>query len=468
MDLTTRGLRFSILLYALLHFTTYFWNIEMLAGLHAIIGFIMVVLAFVHLKIHRFKLPLFLFLTGLTIIIMTGGSFLENMQNGIRQMSNIVGLLAVVPVIGWVLRSEPYIDDLIGLAHKMLNTSRKFFSGVMMFTHLISYFLLFGSIPLMYGFVNDLLQHQKGEVWERYKATALLRAFALSSLWVISIPSFAFAVEVLDASLSVAIFQGFIVTAVAMIVAIIFSYFEERRHDIDMTAEIKTEIDSVLEKATDKKLQKRRTWEFAVLFITLFGSIFLMYEVLGLELMVLIPIMIIIWAGLYFLVKKKPYKLLLEIKDYYINGLAGQSYQFSVLTSAGVMIYGLNQTGLGEAMVNGVYSLQEVFPFINILYFLPLIVIVLGFMGLGPLTVMVLVAGILESISLPYPPELVVLAVTSGSAISILLSPLIMPVIVLSGTNGLSPLKNGLKFNYKYAIVLYVMVQVYVQWMVYL
>lgn len=463
---TTKALRFIILLYVLLYFVTYFWEMEVLAGLHAIIGFIMLLLAVIHLKIHHFKLPLFLFLTGVTIMLMSGGSFLENMRNGLRQMSNIVGLLAVVPAISWVLRSESYIEDIIGLAHKMLNTSRKFFTGVMVFTHFISYFLLFGAIPLMYHFVHDLLKHQKGEVWERYKATALLRAFALSTLWVISIPSFAFAVEALDASLWWAILQGLLLTVCGMVVAVIFSYVEEKRYGIDLTAGIKMEMDMVLEHTGSKKEQIHKTLEFGLLFLSLFGSIFLLHAVLSMELMILIPLVVVVWTVLYFLVKKRPAAFRRELKHYYVEGLAGRAYQFSVLTSAGVMIYGMNQTGIGEAIVNGVYALQEVLPFINILYFLPLIVIVLGFMGLGPLTVMVLVAGILESISLPYAPELVVLAVTSGSAISILLSPLIMPVIVLSGTNGLSPLKNGLTFNYQYAIVLYVMVQVYVQWMV--
>ncbi|WP_370459694.1 hypothetical protein [Oceanobacillus sp. AG] len=92
--------------------------------------------------------------------------------------------------------------------------------------------------------------------------------------------------------------------------------------------------------------------------------------------------------------------------------------------------------------------------------------IILGFFGLGPLTVMVLVGGILGNLDLPYPPEIIVLAVTSGSAISILLSPLIMPVITLNGANGLSGFKNGIRFNWKYALVLYVVVQIYVQLMV--
>ena len=93
-------------------------------------------------------------------------------------------------------------------------------------------------------------------------------------------------------------------------------------------------------------------------------------------------------------------------------------------------------------------------------------VIILGFFGLGPLTVMVLVGGILGNLDLPYPSELIVLAVTSGSALSILLSPIIMPIIVLSASNGLSGVKNGIKFNWKYALVIYIMVQAYIQSMV--
>ena len=102
------------------------------------------------------------------------------------------------------------------------------------------------------------------------------------------------------------------------------------------------------------------------------------------------------------------------------------------------------------------------------LYLLPFIVIILGLMGLGPLTVMVLVAGILTTLDLPYPPELIVLAITSGSVISILLSPLILPLIVLSNANGLSSLKNGIKNNWKFALVFYGLTQTYIQIMIYL
>ncbi len=463
----SRILRLSIFLYGLLHFVTFFVDNELLADLQALSGLVILLFAGINLTIKQFKLPLVLFLTGLITIALAGDSLFENLQDGLLQMSSIIGLLIVVPMIGWVLREEPYIEEIIGLAHRMLDTSRKFYFGMIFFTHIISYFLLFGAIPLMYRFVDDILKNQQGEAWENFKGTALLRAFALSTLWIISIPSFTFAVEALNASLWVTILQGFVVTVCAIAVAVIFSYFDEKRYGVDLTSEIKTEIDKVVSHSSNRKQQIRHTLEFAFLFITLFGSIFILYELLSIPLMVLIPLVIIVWTSIYFTIKKSAVKLFRQTAEYYREGLISQGYQFSIMLAAGVMILGINQTGLGENFIEMIYNLQEIIPFFNMLYFLPFIVIILGFMALGPLTVMVLVAGLLESISLPYPPELVVLSITSGSAISILLSPLIMPVIILSGTNGLSGYKNGIKFNLKYAIALYVMVQLYIQFVVY-
>src|SRR5699024_8083772 len=121
-----------------------------------------------------------------------------------------------------------------------------------------------------------------------------------------------------------------------------------------------------------------------------------------------------------------------------------------------------NQTDFSNMTVESLTYVQAALPFINVLSLLPFIIIFLGFAGLGPLTVMVLVAGILESMSFPYPAELIVLSVTSGSVISILISPLIMPVIVLSSANKLSLFTNGFKFNCTYALSFYLLVQVYI------
>lgn len=460
------GLRAAIISFTLLHFFTYFYENSILLYLLAISGFFIFLFAAITFPIKQFLVPLFLFFIGIVALFISDTSFLEGFLNGFLQMRTMIGLLVIVPMISWVLREEPYIESMMSFVHRMLNTSRKLYFGIISFTQIVAYFLLFGSIPMMYQFINIILKNEKGEVWEYFKGTAILRGFSLSVMWVISIPSFIFVVEIMNASLWKSILQGLGASVCGILIALIFSHFEEKRYVIDLTASLKTEIEDLLGHIVSKQKTKRLVIEFVIIFFSLFGLIFLLNAFLSIGLMLLIPLVIFVWTVFYYIVKRRPREFVHNAKDYVGKDLISGSFQLCIMLGAGVLIYGLNQTDFGEFVINGINGLQEMFPFINILYLLPIMVIILGFFGLGPLTVMVLVGGILENLDLPYPPELIVLSVSSGSAISILLSPMIMPIIVLSGANGLSGFKNGIGFNLKYAMVIYVMVQLYVQTMI--
>lgn len=457
------GLRVSIIVFAILHFFTYFYENELLLQVLSLSGFGILLFAIFTLSIRNIKLPFALFLIGIVILLVSGGSLVDALLEGFLEMRNMVGLLVIIPLVSWVLREEDYLDAILRFFHKALDTSRKFYFGIASFIQVIAYFLLFGSISMVYQFVNTILKNERGEAWENFKGTALLRGFALSVMWVVSIPSFAYAVEVMNAPLGISILQGMAVAFCGIIVAVIFSYFEEKKYGVDLTAGIESEIETAQSADISKKQTNRLVIEFAALFISLFGTIFLLQGIVNIELLVLIPLVVVAWIIVYYLVKRKPSKLAGKAKDYVLNEMNNRSYQLNMMLGAGMMIFALNQTGFAPFIANSITALEESIPFLNALYFLPLLVIILGFFGLGPLTVMALVGGILGSMELPYPPELIVLAITSGSAISILLSPLIMPVIMLSGENKLSAFKNGIQFNWKFALVIYVMVQIYVQ-----
>lgn len=465
---TTWGLRLSIAFYAFLYFFTAFFEIAILLDILSIVGISMFIFSLLYISIANFKLPIFILVAGIVVLTYSGHSVVDGLFHGMLLMSDMIGLLIIVPLISWVLREEPYIEDIMSVFYKFLNTSRKFYFSLTAFTQIIAYFLLFGSIPMMYQFVNVILKEQKTEMWENFKGTALLRGFALSTLWVVSIPSFIFAVETLGASLWIAILQGLGIAGIGTILAVIFASFKERKYDFDVTDVLRTNMKQVLKNASHKHVRKKKVVEFVFLFISLFGTIFLIHGLFKVKLMLVIPIVIILWICAFYVVKKRIYKLFHVGKEYFQKDMLNQSYQLNVMLTVGVLIFGLRQTEFANNVVNGLHIMQEHFPIINPLFLLPFIVIILGFFGLGPLTVMVLVAGILSSMNLPYPPELIVLAVTSGSVISILISPVIMPVIVLSASNGLSLFSNGLKFNWKYALVFYVIVQTYIQVIIYI
>lgn len=460
------GLRISIVSYAFLHLFTAFFDYPFLVKALSITGILMMFFTALTIPIRKFKLPIFILLSGIVILLYSDTPFINGVFLGIIQMRNVVGLLIIIPLISWVLQEEPYLEDIMSVFHKMVNTSRKFYFTLLSLTQLLTYFLLFGSITMMHQFVDIVFKNQQEEVWKNYKSTALLRGYALATLWVVSVPSFIVAVDTLGASLYISIAQGFGAAIVGTVIAVIFSYFQERTYGVPLTPVLQKEINTILLNASSKKVRIKKVIEFFLLFLTLFGAIFIIYAIWHIPLMILIPVVVIVWVIAFYVLKRRVSKLRFVTAEYVNSGLKKQAYQLNVMTAVGVLIYALNQTDFATHVVGGLNYMQDHFAWLNPLFLLPFIVMLLGFLGLGPLTVMVLVAGILDSMALPYPPELIVLAITSGSVLSILLSPVIMPLIVLSASNGLSLFTNGIKFNWKYSIVFYLIVQIYLQLMV--
>lgn len=468
MDKIIRSLlRIGIITYGLLHFLTIWIQVEWLEQALGFTGISMLILTLLHINIRNFKLPFFIFVIAIFVLFYSDTDVSEGFHYGMLQMRGIIGLLIVIPMISYVLREEPYIEDIMALFHQFISTSKRFYLSIVAFTQIIAYFLLFGSITMMHQFINIILKDQTSLAWENYKATALLRGFALSTMWVISIPSFIFAVETLGASLSITIFQGMAMAILGTTMAVIFAHFQEKKFGVTLTPILQSEIVKAVANASPQEIRVRKVIEFGLLFITLFGTVFLIHGLFAIQLMILIPLVIIGWVISFYTIKGRTKKIPPMLVQYYKHDLTNQAYQLSVMLAVGLLIYALNQTNFSNVTVESLSYVQEALPFLNVLSLLPFIIIFLGFVGLGPLTVMVLVAGILESMNFPYPPELIVLSVTSGSVISILISPLIMPVIVLSVANKLSLFTNGFKFNWKYAVAFYMLVQLYIQTVVY-
>ncbi|MGI8317001.1 hypothetical protein [Halobacillus mangrovi] len=447
-----------------MHFIVSFTGGEVLSATLSLLGLAAFLIGYFFLPIKQAAISLLLLVIALIVHLSAGTSLIEGTVSGFTVMSGLIALLLIVPTISWVLEEKPYIESVINFAQNLLNTSRKFYFGMMVITQIISYFLLFGSIPMVYGMINDFLSDQKGEVWENYKGTALLRAFSLTTMWVVSIPSFIFAVQALDASLGLSILQGFFISFAGILISVLFSRYQERHYGVDLTAGIQEQLAKIAEQKKQDTKGNREALEFGILFVTLFGSIFILNAIWGdVQLLLIIPIVIVAWVILYFIVRKRSSAIPEKGKIYLEKSIPNKAQQFSILLAAGFLINAVNLSGYGEYIIDGLFYVTDAVPFLNFLWVLPFVVIILGFIGLGPLTVIVLVSGILQGVELPYPPEIVVLGITSGSVISIMLSPLILPSIILSSVNRLSIIKNGLLFNYKYAIAFYIMVQIYLQ-----
>ncbi|AQQ53139.1 hypothetical protein [Planococcus lenghuensis] len=466
--IAARGFTFSVSVYALLHFITYFVDVTFLEYSLSVFGILTLAFSGWLLPFKKFQLQVFLIAAALLVLLVTSDSLWSSILEGMRLMRDLIGLLLIVPMISWVLKEEPYIEEIMTAAHNLLDQSQKFYFGLMAMTQVISHFLLFGAVPMMYRFIDTFLHTHHDEAWENYKGTAILRSFALSTMWVISIPSFVFAVDTLGATLWKSMLLGFVFAFAGTLLAVLFSRVEEKRYNVDFSATLQREIDEAMKNSRNTRPWNRDTMEFVLLFVSLFGGIFLVHYLTELEFLLTIPLVIIGWTFLYFLVKRRSGHFVQDNRQYFSEGIAKQPRQYSILLAAGLLILSLNQSGIGVTVINRLNDWISIVPVLNILFLLPFIMIFLGFIGLGPLAVIVLVTGVLQDVPLPYPPELIVLSITSGSVMSIILSPFVMPLIILSSINGLSGVRNGIRFNWQYAAAFYVLVQLFIQTVVHL
>src|SRR5699024_7075566 len=163
-----------------------------------------------------------------------------------------------------------------------------------------------------------------------------------------------FVVETMDAALAISIIQGMRLASCGDILGVILSHFEVRKYGIDLTAGSEEEIELIVRATPDNEQRNRYIIEFAILFITLFGSIFFLHAIQSVELLVLIPLVVGIWIMVYYVLNNRLKKLMKEAKTYVLEDMDKQSYQLSMMLGAGMLIYALNQTGFANFVVNGI------------------------------------------------------------------------------------------------------------------
>ncbi|HSI67457.1 MAG TPA: hypothetical protein VK947_08585, partial [Planococcus sp. (in: firmicutes)] len=172
---TATGFTISVILYAAVHFITYFFPNDFSEVILSLLGALTIGFAILLLPARKIQLQLFLLIASLLVLYFTSDDFSGGIQEGLRQMRNLIGLLLIVPMISWVLKEEPYIEEIMSFAHNFLDKSQKFYFGLMGMTQIISHFLLFGAVPMMYRFIDSFLKDYKDEPWENFKGTAILR-----------------------------------------------------------------------------------------------------------------------------------------------------------------------------------------------------------------------------------------------------------------------------------------------------
>src|SRR5690625_1189080 len=127
-------LQIAIISFIIGHFFTAFYHVHLFEIILSIFALVLFTFSAVYITTQKFKLPLTIFIAAIIILILSEEPVFKGVLNGLIIMRSIVGFLVFIPLIGWVLREEPYIEDIISVFYKFVNTSRRFYYILVVFT----------------------------------------------------------------------------------------------------------------------------------------------------------------------------------------------------------------------------------------------------------------------------------------------------------------------------------------------
>jgi hypothetical protein len=384
--------------------------------------------------------------------ILTGQNVLTVLWNGLRELVPLFPLIVFIPMIGWILQQEKYIETVYYYMSKALKNSTSYFLSFAFLVQMTGYFMLAGAVVLIHQFVETLFKGKTGEGWEYLKNSPIMKGYALTAMWSVSLPSFAYAVAIVDAPLLRTQLLGIGLSIIGLVLAAVDYWAYEKRRGYSLTHEINQQISQF----GQQNLASKLVFELIALFLILFTAILIVHEWFKLDLLVSVPIIVVVVTLIYFLYKGKLKTFGQKVAGMFRGEIARNSQEISLIICAGILIYTMRSSNIGTSLFNWIYEGTLNTPWLDILFVLPLFILLLGLMGISPMTIMVLMSGLLLNISLPYPPELIVLSLGIGNVLCLMLSPFTVTVVMMSGANGKPPFHNSIKLNARFAIKFFV------------
>ena len=417
----------------------------------------MLISAFLVLPKRELVLPMILIMLSIIIVLITSSSPVI-FWAALREMRAVIAMVMLITLVAWIIGHRPYVKALMALGQKRITTPSRFFAFVAVLTHLISSFMGVGGIAFVYEmFANEKKASVSKTAWDFTLSTAIMRGFTVTVLWTTVHPAFAYVIAGTNAPLLPTMVKGLGMALIGLVIGVVIYRIQikQKQISVDVEPDLSVQAGEQLNGLVGK---------FLFWVLLLMASILFMNQCLHIDILLTVPVVIVMITTVYFASNQS----LPQYKELWLRfltvDLGKRKKQLFVILSAGLLVGTLKETGYGNVLFN--YFLTAVdWLNINVLIGLTLVVILMGFCGFPPIPAMVLLSGILGSVQVGYPSDIVAISLLLGVSVTLVVAPVTIPLLIISGLNGRSLTENGFRWNSMFGVLLLIVGLLYVQLM---
>lgn len=368
---------------------------------------------------------------------------------GFTEMASLVAVMAAVNILGIPLRLGKYAGLFQRFFVKAKRPSQPYIISLLI-TYVLSFLSLAGAVGPAYYLIRENLQKLGLGKNSRLEATSVARGYAMALIVSPVAATVGITVKYSGLSWKQLIGPVFLLSLAGLLAAFFMEVNQMKGPLERLPNQAAGDPEIHLETA---KVAPRRLAGFLFLFSCVIGITLFLQDVLHFSSLNGIALGCLTAAFIWGAVSGRLTGLGKHSFTFFSRDVIKMADQTTLFAAAGFFTYAMEASGALKLVGSLLELVAGRVGIVFILVTIPLFIVLLAFIGLHPFVSAIIIAKTLQASPFYFHPLGLAMALVGGLAMSFMLSPFSISVLILSSLTGNSPYKLGFRWNSAFAAV---------------
>jgi hypothetical protein len=400
---------------------------ELLTGFdlsHVISIICFVIVSMTILKVSKFvRLIGGAFLVLGLIMLLKSNAGIGDILFSFGPMLNLLTLFALVPLLALPIKFGNYSENIQGFIAKRVRSSTSLYSLTSGISYFFSIFMNLATLPMTYFSVRPAADGFPLENRERFMSRAITHGFSMPLMWAPVTPIVGIVIDMTGVKWGAILPYVLPLSVMGLLLDWYTGGYMKRKRASFGT---NTAIDETAAAIEGESVKSRRAGKLShiLIAILLFNiMISILEHALSLSFLIVVSLLVIPFVFAWCLLLGQAGSFTSGLVEHYQNHLLKMKDQFFIFLSAGFFLSAIEFSSADHVVNGWIMLFKNVIGIEIFILFIPLIPLILAFIGLHPAVSLALLAGTLDPHSLDVSPYILTVSMLAGAVAAFLMGP---------------------------------------------
>ncbi|MGG1630866.1 hypothetical protein [Rossellomorea sp. NRS-1567] len=400
---------------------------ELFSGLN--ISPIISVICFLIVMITLFRINKFVrviggaFLVLGFIMMMKGDAGWKDILFSFGPMLNLLTLFALVPLLALPIKLGNYSENIQGFISRRVKSSTSLYSLTSGISYFFSIFMNLATLPMTYFSVRPAADAFPLEDKERFMSRAITHGFSMPLMWAPVTPIVGIVIDMTGVKWGGLLPYVLPLSVMGLLLDWYTGGFRKRRNRPSYGTSPAAKETAAAMEGMDGKAGAGKLSHILIAILAFNIVISFLEHWLSLSFLIVVSLLVIPFAFIWCLLLGRAGGFKNGLVDHYQHHLLKMKDQFFIFLSAGFFISAIEFSHTDHLVNEWITAFKDTIGIEIFVLLIPLIPLILAFIGLHPAVALALLAGTLDPQSLDVSPYILTVSMLAGAVSAFLMGP---------------------------------------------